>query len=188
MSEADNKAEDGGVKKANKRGNARLSAVQALYQMDVGGTSLTQTVAEFEDLRIGKEIDGELYQAADVSWFRGIVAGVMQMQDAIDPMIHSSLTPEWPLARIDALLRAVLRAGAFELAKRQDVPAKVVISEYVDVSKAFFDEDEPKMVNGVLDRVAKRIRSGEFELAAAEGETSASPAENPSEKDDGPSE
>lgn len=151
-----------GIKPANKRGAARLGAVQALYQMDIGGTALQQVVAEFENVRLGKELDGEQYLEADHAYFRGILAGVVKEQEQLDPMIHNALTPDWPLARIDSLLRAVLRAGAFELLKRKDVPAKVIINEYVDVTKAYFTEDEPKMVNGVLDRIAHNIRADEF--------------------------
>ena len=147
---------------ANKRGAARLGAVQALYQMDIGGTPLQQVVAEFESVRLGKEIDGEQYLEADAAYFRGILAGVVKEQVQLDPLIHKALTPDWPLARIDSLLRAVLRAATFELLKRKDVPAKVIINEYVDVTKAYFLEDEPKMVNGVLDHIARDIRASEF--------------------------
>ncbi len=149
-------------KPANKRGAARLAAVQALYQMDVSGTGVLETVAEYENIRLGKEIDGELYHSADAAWFRSIVSGVVELQKQIDPTIHSALSDDWPLARIDSILRAILRAGVFELSKRKEVPAKVVISEYVDVAKAFFDGDEPKMVNGVLDRVTRSLREGEL--------------------------
>lgn len=147
---------------ANKRGAARLGAVQALYQMDIGGTPLQQVVAEFENVRLGKEIDGEQYLEADAAYFRGILAGVVKEQVQLDPLIHKALTPDWPLARIDSLLRAVLRAATFELLKRKDVPAKVIINEYVDVTKAYFLEDEPKMVNGVLDHIARELRASEF--------------------------
>lgn len=147
---------------ANKRGAARLGAVQALYQMDIGGTPLQQVVAEFESVRLGKEIDGEQYLEADLAYFRGILAGVVKEQVQLDPLIHKALTPDWPLARIDSLLRAVLRAATFEILKRKDVPAKVIINEYVDVTKAYFLEDEPKMVNGVLDHIARDIRASEF--------------------------
>ena len=150
------------IKPANKRGSARLSAVQALYQMDIGGSGLTEVVAEYENFRLGREIDGETYLAADAAWFRGIVGGVVKDQKAIDPVIHQSLTDTWPLARIDSTLRAILRAAVFELTKRPDVDARVVVSEYVEVAKAFFDGDEPKMVNGVLDLIARRVRSGEL--------------------------
>jgi transcription antitermination protein NusB len=148
-------------KAANKRGAARLAAVQALYQMELTDAGLMDVVAEYEDIRLGKEIDGDRYLDADAGWFRGIVSGVVADQKRLDPMIHSALTPDWPLARIDTLLRAVLRAGVFELANRRDVPAKVIISEYVDVAKAFFGDDESRMVNGVLDTVARELRPGE---------------------------
>lgn len=151
------------VKPANKRGAARLAAVQALYQMDIVGTGVMETVAEYESVRLGKEVDGDTYLAADASWFRGIVAGVVEQQKQIDPIIHSSLPDDWPLARIESILRAILRAGVFELSNRKDVPAKVVITEYVDIAHAFFEGDEPKMVNGVLDRVTRRLRDGELQ-------------------------
>lgn len=151
-----------GVRPANKRGAARLGAVQALYQMDIGGTGLQQVVSEFENVRLGKELDGEQYLEADHAYFRGILAGVVKEQKQLDPLIHSALTQDWPLGRIDSLLRAVLRAGTFELMKRKDVPAKVIINEYVDVTKAYFTDDEPKMVNGVLDQIARSTRADEF--------------------------
>ncbi len=160
MSEANNSAAH--IRPANKRGAARLGAVQALYQMDIGGTSLQQVVAEFENVRLGKEIDGEQYLEADAAYFRGILAGVVKEQLQLDPLIHKALTPDWPLRRIDSLLRAVLRAATFEIVRRKDVPAKVIITEYVDVTKAYFLEDEPKMVNGVLDHIAREVRASEF--------------------------
>lgn len=145
-------------KAANKRGAARLAAVQALYQMDVAGTGLIEITAEYEAHRLGKEIDGELYREADVQWFRGIVAGVVSRQTEIDPMIRKALMNDWPLSRLDSTLRAVLRAGVFELVDRRDVPVAVVVNEYVDIARAFFDEDEPRIVNAVLDRVARAVR------------------------------
>lgn len=148
---------------ANKRGVSRLAAVQALYQMDISSQGLMEIVSEYEAMRLGQEVDGEQYLDADPSWFRSIVSGVVQHQREIDPQIHSALTNDWPLSRIDTLLRQVLRAGAFELGHRKDVPARVIISEYVDVAKAFYEDEEPKMVNGVLDRVAKSERPKEFE-------------------------
>jgi len=150
-------------KPANKRGAARLSAVQALYQMDIGGTGLTETVAEYENFRLGREIDGETYLGADVSWFRNIVSGVYEQQRQIDPTIHQALTDDWPLSRIDSTLRAVLRAAVYELTSRKEVTARVIVSEYVEVAKAFFEGDEPKMVNGVLDRIARDLRQGELD-------------------------
>ncbi len=170
------------VKPANKRGAARLSAVQALYQMDIVGTGVMETVAEYENSRLGMEIDGDTYLAADVSWFRGVVAGVVEQQKKIDPIIHAALPDDWPLARIESILRAILRAGVFELANRKDVPARVVITEYVDVANAFFEGDEPKMVNGVLDRVTRQLRDGE--LAGHADNVKGTAADAPDHKDD----
>lgn len=143
---------------ANKRGAARLGAVQALYQMDVGGTSLLETVAEYEAHRLGQEVDGETYREADAAWFRDIVSGVVRGQKAIDPLIHNSLTPDWPLARLDTTLRAILRAGTYEIISRKDVPVAVIVTEYIDIAKAFYAEDEPRLVNAVLDRIARTAR------------------------------
>ncbi|MFZ1680051.1 MAG: transcription antitermination factor NusB [Rhizobiaceae bacterium] len=145
-------------KVANKRGAARLAAVQALYQMDVAGTGLIEITAEYEAHRLGKEIDGELYREADAQWFRAIVSGVVARQTEIDPMIRKALMNDWPLSRLDSTLRAVLRAGVFELVDRRDVPVAVIVNEYVDIARAFFDEDEPRIVNAVLDRVARAVR------------------------------
>ena len=150
------------VRPANKRGSARLAAVQALYQMDLSSTSVTAIVQEYESLRIGQEVDGEEYLDADIGWFRGIVSGVVELQTTLDPMIHDALPQDWPLSRLDILLRSVLRSGVFELMKRKDVPAKVVINEYMDVAKAFFEEDEPRLVNGVLNNIARELREDEF--------------------------
>jgi transcription antitermination protein NusB len=143
---------------ANKRGAARLAAVQALYQMDVGGTGLLETMAEYENFRLGQELDGDTYREADAAWFRDIVSGVVRGQKTIDPLVHSSLTADWPLSRLDTTLRAILRAGTYELTNRQDVPMAVIVAEYVDIAKAFYTEDEPRLVNAVLDRVARRSR------------------------------
>ena len=146
------------VKPANKRGAARLAAVQALYQMEVGGTGLLEVVAEYEAHRLGGVIDGETYRDADAAWFRDVVSGVVRGQTAIDPLIHASLPADWPLSRIDTTLRAILRAGTHELSARKDVPVAVIVTEYVDVAKAFYSDDEPGLVNAVLDRVARAER------------------------------
>jgi N utilization substance protein B len=136
--------------------------VQALYQMDLGGTTLPEVLAEFESYRLGKEVDGEQYRDADPQFFRDVVAGVVRQQQTLDPIVHETLTGGWPLARIDATLRAILRAGAYELSARADVPARVVIAEYVDVAKAFFEGEVPGIVNGVLDALARNLRPAEF--------------------------
>ena len=147
------------AKAANKRGAARLGAVQALYQMDVGGTELPSVLDEFEANRLGSEVDGETYRSADADYFRSIVSGVVRDQRELDPRIHGALTDDWPLARIDATLRAVLRCGTFELTQRHDVPTAVIINEYVDIARAFFDDDETRLVNGVLDTIARQVRA-----------------------------
>ena len=155
-------AEGRETKPVNKRGAARMGAVQALYQMDVSGAGLAQTVAEYENYRLGREIDGAQYREADPAWFRQIMAGVHGDQIEVDRLIATSLTRDWPLSRIDATLRAILRCGAWELAHKKDVPARVLISEYVDVARAFYETDEPRMVNGVLDRIARTVREGQL--------------------------
>jgi len=164
MPEANRSAE--ASRAANQRGAARLAAVQALYQMDVGGATLPSVVAEFEAHRLGKELEGETLRPADAGFFRSLVGGVVDVQRRVDPVIHRALPPDWPLSRIDVTLRAVLRCGAFELLERRDVPARVVISEYIDVARAFFAGDEPGLVNGVLDRIARDARSEEMRPAA----------------------
>ncbi|MEX0346830.1 MAG: transcription antitermination factor NusB [Rhizobiaceae bacterium] len=148
------------VRSANKRGAARLAAVQALYQMDVAGTGLLEIAAEYEAHRLGKEIDGSQYRDADAQWFRSILSGVVDNQKEIDPIVKQSLLEGWPLSRLDSTLRAILRSGTFELMQRADVPVAVIVNEYVDIARAFYEDEEPKLVNAVLDRVAKRVRKG----------------------------
>jgi N utilization substance protein B len=150
------------ARKANKRGAARLAAVQALYQMDLAGTGLNEIMAEFENHWLGGEVEGAQYRPAEAAFFRDIVGGVVREQTRLDPQIDAALSRGWPLKRIEAILRAVLRAGAFELACRPDVPARVVMSEYVDVAAAFVDEEETGMVNAVLDQLAHLLRPAEF--------------------------
>jgi N utilization substance protein B len=156
---SDNPSNEGApIRQVNKRGAARLAAVQALYQMDVAGTGVLEIAAEYEAFRLGKEVDGATYRDADPQWFRAILSGVVEDQKTIDPVIRQSLTEDWPLSRLDSTLRAILRAGVYELMRRLDVPVAVIVSEYVDIAKAFYLEDEPKLVNAVLDRVSRRIR------------------------------
>jgi N utilization substance protein B len=149
-------------RKANKRGAARLAAVQALYQMDLAGTGLNEILAEFESHWLGGVVEGEQYRPAEAAFFRDIVGGVVREQSKLDPQIDTALQRGWPLKRIETVLRAVLRAGAYELACRRDVPARVVTSEYVDVASAFVDKEETGMVNAVLDQLARQARADEF--------------------------
>ena len=154
------------ARKANRRGAARLAAVQALYQMDIAATPVNDIYAEFESHWIGREIEGSQYLPAEAAFFRSIVGGVLAEQRALDPMIDKLLSAGWPLKRVEALMRAVLRAAAYELSSRSDVPARVVVSEYVDIANAFLDKDETGMVNAVLDQLARELRAGEFGKAA----------------------
>ncbi|SON56131.1 N utilization substance protein B [Hartmannibacter diazotrophicus] len=158
---SDQKNPEKGLRPANQRGAARLFAVQALYQLEIGGEDLLSVVAEYEQFRLGKELDGEQYRQADPAFFRAITAGVIEDQRTIDPMVHTALVEDWPLKRVDATLRSILRCGTYELLRRKDVPAKVIISEYLDVARAFYEDDEPKLVNGVLDRIARELRPDE---------------------------
>ena len=149
-------------RKANRRGAARLAAVQALYQMDIAATGLNDILAEFESHWIGREVEGAQYLPAEAAFFRDVVSGVVREQIKLDPLIDDALAKSWPLKRIEAVLRAVLRAGAYELGHRSDVPARVVVSEYVGVANAFVDKDETGMINAVLDQIARQFRAGEF--------------------------
>ena len=154
------------MSKAEHRSAARLAAVQALYQMDVTGKGVNEALAEFETHWIGREVEGDQYKPAELAFFRDILGGVLADQVALDRAIDDTLAAGWPLARIESVMRAALRAGAYELKKRRDIPARVVISEYVDVAAAFFDRDEAGVVNAVLDKIARRFRVEEFEARA----------------------
>jgi N utilization substance protein B len=155
-------APDGAPRKANRRGAARLAAVQALYQMDVAGTGLDAILAEFESHWIGREVEGEQYLPAEAAFFRDIVSGVLREQRALDPLIDDALSKGWPLRRIETILRAVLRAGGYELAHRKDVPGRVIVSEYADIAAAFVEREEIGMVNAVLDQLGRQFRTAEF--------------------------
>lgn len=147
------------------RSSARDAAVQALYQMDMAGTDLNDVIREFETLRFAESETEQGSQPADTDaqFFADVLRGVIRRQRDIDPAIDEQLATGWRLVRVDSILRAILRAGLFELYERRDVPARVVINEYIDVAHAFFDGEEPKVVNGILDRLARRLRSDEFE-------------------------
>jgi N utilization substance protein B len=134
--------------------------------MDIAGTGVNDILAQFESHWIGREVEGNQYLPAEAAFFRDVVGGVVREQRALDPLIDDVLSQGWPLKRIEAILRAVLRAGAYELDHRRDVPARVVVSEYVDVAHAFVERDEVGMVNAVLDRIARKLRAEEFDRAA----------------------
>ena len=144
------------------RSQARLAAVQALYQMDLAQTDLNEVIHEFLALRFGDGAEVADVREANAEFFNDVVRGVVEGQREIDPPLDAQLAAGWRLNRIDAIVRAVLRCAMFELLKRPDVPARAVITEYVDIAKAFFDGDEPKVVNAVLDKLAKKHRAAEF--------------------------
>jgi transcription antitermination protein NusB len=148
------------------RSAARLAAVQALYEMEVSGKGIAETTTEFEAFWIGSEIEGDQYKQAEVSFFRDILSGVLANQGPIDRLIDATLDRTWPLTRIESVLRAILRAGAYELTKRIDVPVRVAIKEYVDIAGAFFGREESGMINAVLDAMGRVVRAEEFEKRA----------------------
>lgn len=152
----------GGKSAALARSQARLAAVQALYQMDLAETDLSAVIEEFKSHRLGSDTENGTSAQADAEHFTGLLKGVMRRQREIDPMVDHQLAEGWRLTRIDSIVRAILRAAAFELMELEDVPARVVISEYIEVAHAFFEGDESRLVNGVLDALARKLRPGEL--------------------------
>lgn len=147
-----------------KRTAARLAAVQALYQMEIVGTAADAVVDEFLSHRLAADVprDEPDFGEADRVLFADLARGAARERDAVDRAITAALTPEWPLARLEAVLRAILRVGAYEIAHRRDVPPEIAINEYVDIAHAFFGGKEPGMVNGVLDKIAHDVRPEEM--------------------------
>jgi transcription antitermination protein NusB len=146
------------------RTRARLAAVQALYQMDMTQRDLSAVLEEFLSHRFDNV---EIYAGADRGFFRDVVDGVARQQAEIDAAIAGHLAQGWRLSRIDSILRAILRSGVYEILSRADVPARAVINEYVEIAHDFFGGEEPAVVNGVLDRVAREKRPHEFGRKAA---------------------
>jgi len=144
------------------RAAARLGAVQALYQMDLAGTDVGVTLAQFSARAMGEDFDAGQCGEADYKFLKEVVDGAVREQKSIDPAVDAILDKGWPLHRLDATVRAILRAGAYELMFMEKVPARVAISQYVDVAGAFFEAEEPKFINGVLDRLARQRRPDEF--------------------------
>ena len=141
------------------RAAARLAAVQALYQHEMEGTPLAPLLHEFHAHRIGATIEDVEYADADVDFFDDVVRGVLARRDEIDAAVAAKLASGWTLERLDRPMRQILRAGTYELLARKDVPVGSVISEYVDVAKAFYDKRETGFANGLLDAVAKVARA-----------------------------
>jgi N utilization substance protein B len=143
------------------RSASRLCALQALYQLEMTGNAPQDVVEEFIEHRFGRDpVTG--YSIHDEAFFSDVVHGVLKHQVEIDRSIARSLASGWTLGRIDSILRALLRAATYELVARRDVPAKVVIDEYVELARDFFEGEEPGFVNAVLDRLAHRKRAAEF--------------------------
>ena len=151
-----------GPSKRQMKSAARLYAVQALFQMEAAGQDVDRVRREFEDHRFGTDMEvGEIVEG-DVDLFRALLEGAVSHQARIDQMTDRALVAKWPIARIDPTLRALFRAAGAELVEG-DTPPRVVISEFVDVAKAFFpDGREPKFVNAVLDHMAREAQPGAF--------------------------
>lgn len=147
-----------GSDRAKSRSAARLAAVQALYQREMEGTAVPVLLHEFHEHRLGATIEDVTYADAEVSFFDDVVAGAVARAEEIDAVIGNHLSAGWSLERLDRPMRQILRAGTYELMARADVPVASVISEYVDVAKAFYDRRETGFVNGLLDAVAKEVR------------------------------
>ncbi|MSP52312.1 MAG: transcription antitermination factor NusB [Alphaproteobacteria bacterium] len=145
---------------------ARLCAVQALYQIEIAGATPADTVEQFLAYRIGHTVEGIDFRNADRALFRELVLGASARQAEIDPRLAATLVEGWSLARLERILRAILRAGTFELLVQSDVPVRVIINEYVDVAHAFFAGAEPGIVNAVLDRLGRELRAPELEQPA----------------------
>lgn len=160
LAEAEKQRTEPGLTARQRRARtvARLAAVQALYQLELGGEGVETVIGEFLNHRFDADIEGQTLAEADEAYFGDIVRGVVGQQAAIDPAIKARLASTWRLERLDSTLRALLRAGAWELAHKLDVPREIVIDEYVELAKAFFDEAEAKFVNAALDGVAKDAR------------------------------
>jgi N utilization substance protein B len=157
--------------KAMERRAARLAAVQALYQWEQSGASADTIVKEFAEHRIGKSVDGVELPAADLRLFSNLVRGAIVNADELDAMIAGVLTEDWSVERLESILRAILRGGAYELAHRTDIPPKVAISEYLAVADAFVGEKETALANGVLDRLAHLLRPAEMEQGRGKSST-----------------
>ena len=141
------------------RSVARLAAVQALYQMEVSGVGSEAVIREFVDHRFDVDMEGQTLAPADIDYFTAIVRGVVERQADVDKAIIGRLADGWRLERLDATARAILRSGAYELIARPEAPTEVVIDEYVEVAKAFFEGSEPGFINGALDGIARHERA-----------------------------
>jgi len=157
-------------KKPQPRHLSRIGAVQALYQMDLAGADVEEVIAQFAQHRFvasadsldgGPQHDDDLV-GGNIKFFATIVTGVVARQREIDPLVEKQLAEGWRLVRVDSILRAILRAGTYELMDQKDVPPRVIINEYINVGHAFFSEDEPRVINGVLNALGETLRGDEL--------------------------
>ena len=150
---------------AVRHSTARLAAVQALYQIDLTGAGVAQVLEDFPRIRMDEEEDGIESNPANARprMFQELVWGVVNRRDELDGLLAPLISAGWSLDRLEIILRCILRAGAFELVARKNVPARVAITEYVDLAHAFYAGGEPAMVNGVLDRLVREVRPGELD-------------------------
>jgi len=142
---------------------ARVAAVQASYQIDATGTPASRVLAEFVEHRFPSPEARSTYAGADRAFFSELVRGAADERSRLDEVIEGALAEGWSAERIDRVLRAILRCGAFEIVCRIDIPPRVAINEYVEVARAFFEGDEPGFVNGVLDTIARKTRAADME-------------------------
>ncbi len=150
------------------RTNARLAAVQALYQMEASGAGVEAVILEFRTHRLGGEIEGDRLHEADEDFFVELVRGVIRLQEKIDREIEKRLAKSWTLSRLDSTARAILRAAGYELIRMADIPARAVINEYMEIANAFFGADDPRFINAVLDAMARGVRAEELGAGEAQ--------------------
>ncbi|MCG8694353.1 MAG: transcription antitermination factor NusB [Minwuiales bacterium] len=153
----------GRAAEGGRRSVARLSAVQALYQIEQSQAAVETVIDEILTLRLGQDADGEQFAEPDQEMFCDLVRGVTARREEIDKLVGQSLDRDRQVERLEVILRAVLRAAAYELLARPDIPARVIMNEYVDVAHAFFSGSEPNLVNGVVDQLGRTLRPNEFQ-------------------------
>lgn len=161
MSVAPDPSRNASEERARLRRTARLSAVQALYQMELTGQGARAVLKQFRDHRFGYDDEPGDYIEADETFFEDLLTGIVSRQDEVDSKAASVVKEGWRYARLDSTVRAILRAGGYELVARDDVPTSVVINEYVDIAKAFFEGPEPGFINATLDALARKVRTRE---------------------------
>lgn len=161
MSEASRQNETPSEQRARLRRTARLSAVQALYQMELTGAGAKQVVMQFRNHSFGYDDEPGQYIEADEDFFEDLLTGIVSRQDEVDSLAASVVKEGWKYSRLDSTVRAILRAAGYELVARDDVPSAVVINEYVDIAKAFYEGPEPGFINATLDALARKARSGD---------------------------